>query len=155
MLNRETFGEVVSERLEGSEIFLVDIQFRPGNRVQVYIDKPDGITIEECVDLSRHIISVIDREVEDYELEVSSPGLDMGFRVEEQYRKYLGKEVKVVLLDGTKFTGVLKNFDKTGIDLEYKKAIREEGKKKKKVIIETVHLLFDQIKMTTAVVSFK
>ncbi len=135
--------------------FLVEIQFNPGNRVQVYIDKQEGITIDECVALSRHITSVLDKDEEDYELEVSSPGLDMGFRVPEQYRKYLGRPVKTILHDGTKYTGTLKSFDEGGIDIEFEKTIKEEGKKRKQVITERVRLPFDQVKSTMPVVSFK
>ena len=102
MMNKETFEKVVREKLEGTDMFLVEVQFIPGNRVQVYIDKHEGITIDECVEMSRYITSVLDRDVEDYDLEVSSPGLDMGFRVVEQYRKYKDKDVKVLLNDGTK-----------------------------------------------------
>ena len=155
MLNRETFESIVRQRLEETDIFLVEVQFKPGNKVQVYIDKPDGITIDECVSLSRHVTSVLDKDAEDYDLEVSSPGLDMGFRVEEQYTKYLGKEVKVVMLDGSEYKGILKDYDAGGIDLEYEKTVKEEGKKKKRVIKDTIHLDFEQIKTTKAVVSFK
>ncbi len=108
MLKKETFEKVVREKLEGTPRFLVDIVVRPGNRVQVFIDKPEGITLDECVEMSRHITGVVNRDDEDYDLEVSSPGLDMGFVVEQQYRKYTGKEVKVVLQDGTRYSGVLK-----------------------------------------------
>jgi ribosome maturation factor RimP len=155
MLNKETFEKVVKEKLAGTGTFLVEVQFGAGNRVQVFVDKPEGITIDECVELSRFITSVLSKDVEDYDLEVSSPGLDMGFRVEEQYRKYLGKGVQVLFNDGTKLSGILRDFDRRGIDLEYRKTLKEEGKKKKKVITETGYFEFDRIKTTKAMVSFK
>ncbi len=155
MLKKETFEQVVREQLEGTDTFLVEVSVKPGNKVRVYVDKPEGVTIDECVALSRHITSAIDKDEEDYDLEVSSPGLDMGFRVKEQYSKYVGRQVNVVLNDGTRYRGILKDFDESGIDLQYERKIKEDGKKKKKTVTGTVHLDFEQIKTTKAVVSFK
>jgi ribosome maturation factor RimP len=76
-----------------------------------------GITIDECADLHRHIEKNLDRNVEDFELLVSSPGLDMPFSVIEQYRKNEGKKVEVVDFEGARFTGLLKNVTEGGFEL--------------------------------------
>ncbi len=155
MITKEKIEALVNEKLKGSNTFLVDIQLASGNVIHVYMDKPEGISIDECVEMSRFINSELDRDTEDYELEVSSPGLSFPFKVKEQYMKYLGKPVQVVLQNGQKFTGSLMSHNSEGITIEYEQFVKEPDMKKKKQITENKFLKFEEIKTTKAVVSFK
>jgi ribosome maturation factor RimP len=120
----------------------------------VYLDKYEGISIDECAEISRHLNANLDRDTEDYELEVSSPGLSAPFKVKEQYEKYKGRNVEVLLNNGKKLTGKLMAFSDTGIELEV--FIRETGNKKgKKNIPQLVKMDLQEIKSTKSVVSFK
>jgi ribosome maturation factor RimP len=112
------------------------------------VDKPEGITIEECVRISRAIESGLNRETEDFELEVSSPGLTEPFKVMEQYRKNVGRQVDVVKCDGLKISGLLQHVDEEGIVLETKAKIREAGQKRAKEVLQTVAIKFSEIKTT-------
>jgi len=127
---------------------VVDTRVDSANRISVEVDKPEGITIEECVNISRAIESELDRETEDFELEVSSPGLTEPFKVLEQYRKNCGRQVDVVKRDGQKISGLLQHTDDDGITLEVKAKIRETGLKRPKTVIQTVELKFSDIKTT-------
>jgi ribosome maturation factor RimP len=98
--------------------------------------------------LHRHIENGFDRDVEDFELQVSSPGLDMPFGVIEQYYKNEGKKVSVVDNDGLKYTGILKNVTKGGFDLETE--VKVKGKTKE---VKDVPFNFDQIKSTRIVLT--
>jgi ribosome maturation factor RimP len=118
----------------------------------VFIDGDNGVTIKECVKISRQIEFNLDREVEDFELQVSSAGLDQPFRVLKQYIKYIGKEVIIVSTDGVKYTGMLVSADKEFVEISIAPSKKELKEKKEAQIIK---INFNQIKETKSVVSFK
>jgi ribosome maturation factor RimP len=100
--------------------------------------------------LHHYIEKGLDRDVEDFELQVSSPGLDMPFGVIEQYYKNEGQKVSVVDDEGSKYTGILKNVTKGGFDLETE--VKVKGKAK---VVKDVPFNFDQIKSTRIVLTIK
>ena len=115
--------------LKGTGLFLVAVKVSSANRITVLADKNEGITIDECAAIHRHIEKNLDREKEDFELQVSSPGLDLPFGVIEQYFKNEGKKVEVIDNEGSKFTGKLKNVTTGGFELETE--IKIKGKNKR------------------------
>ena len=118
MIEKETVKANLKGILEEMGIFLVDIKVDSNNRIQVLVDKMEGISINDCVRVSRALEAKLDRDLEDFALEVSSPGLDAPFRVPKQYEKSIGKMVSVQCTDGRQFHGLLKAVDKKGIWLE-------------------------------------
>jgi ribosome maturation factor RimP len=112
------------------------------------------VTIEDCVKLSKHIESGLNRDEHDFELEVSSAGMDEPFKVIGQYHKHKGKEVKVITIDGKRHDGILKDVTADSIILETSEKVREEGKKKKINITKEERLNFDQIKQTKRIIKF-
>ena len=108
------------QHIGGTDIFLVEVQVRPGNAITVHVDRPDGISIDECVKISRYLNENLDREVEDYSLEVSSPGLGGAFKVKQQYEKYLGRDIEVLYTDVIKVTGKLLKVEEDGVVLKVK-----------------------------------
>jgi len=96
----------------------VNVSVDGSNRIHVHVDKRDGITIEDCAGISRALEGRLDRDRDDFSLEVSSPGLDAPFRVPEQYLKSIGKLISVQCMDGKKILGILKESDRSGILLE-------------------------------------
>ena len=98
---------MVSSALEGTEKYLVGMKITPDNRIFVDIDGDHGVTIDDCIELSRTIEGQLDRDEEDFELNVSSAGADQPLRLTRQYIKNIGREVEVVTLDGEKLTGTL------------------------------------------------
>ncbi len=109
----------------------------------------------DCIDFSRAIEHNLDREIEDFQLNVSSPGLDKPFIVKEQYIKNIGRNVKVTRVEGNVIKGILTavNDDDIIIEFSYKEKI--EGKKKKQIITKQEKILFNNIKETTIIISFK
>ena len=95
MISKVKVTEIVNEWLVEKEYFLVDVTVSADNCVSVEIDHADGVWIEDCVQLSKHIEANLDREVEDYELEVGSAGIGQPFKVLQQYVNHIGKEVVV------------------------------------------------------------
>jgi ribosome maturation factor RimP len=150
MIEREKIEVLVKDYIRGKALFLVAVKVSNSNRITVLADKKEGITIDECAMLHRHIENSLDRDSEDYELQVSSPGLDMPFVVIEQYYKNEGQKVAVTDNEGMKYTGVLKNVTKGGFDLETE--IKVRGKEKE---IKNIPFNFDQIKSAKIVLTIK
>lgn len=145
---------MVEAWLEGSEAFLVDIKLSP-NRLAVFIDKPQGITIEECSALSRHLISELEPGgfLEKHEVEVSSPGMDSPLVVPRQYLRRIGNELRVVSREGRELKGVLTEADEEGISLRETRSRKEN---KKKIIEEVMHRIpFSDIKEAKLIFNFK
>lgn len=146
MIEKGKIEKLVQEYISGTSLFLVAVKVNSSNRITVLFDRKEGITIDECVNLHRFIEKNLDREVEDFELQVSSPGLDMPFLVLEQYYKNEGRKVSVVTHDGLKYTGIMKNVTTGGFDLET--VSRTKGKAKE---ITEIPFNFDQIKSVKTV----
>lgn len=118
MITLENIKNFLSEKLTDTDIFIVDISIKPGNRIYVFLDSFKNVTIGDCVKINRLISGNFDREVEDYALEVSSAGLTSAFKVEKQYIKNTGKNVKVKTVEGIIIKGLLKEYKDTAIAIE-------------------------------------
>ena len=143
MTDRKRIEKLVLEFINGTGIFLVAVKVSSSNRITVLADTKEGITIDECVSLHRHIEKNLDRNVEDYELQVSSPGLDSPFTVTEQYYKNEGRKVDVVDTEGTKYTGTLKNVTNGGFEITVE--IKVKGRS---TVEKDISFNFDQVKST-------
>ena len=150
MIDRSEIEKLVNESIKGTGIFLVAVKVSSSNRISVVVDNMKGITIDECAALHRKLEKNFDRIAEDFELQVSSPGLDMPFAVIEQYSKNEGKRVEVVDTDGVKFAGILKNVTSGGFELETE--VKVKGRPKE---IKEISFNFDQIKSTKTVLTIK
>jgi len=140
MITTEGITELVNQHIEGSDIFLVEILVKSGNAITVHVDRPEGISIDECVKISRFLNEALDRDLEDYSLEVSSPGLGGAFRVRQQYEKNIGSDIEVLYTDGIKVKGKLEKVGDEGIIL--------------KVNGDDEKIRFDEIKTAKAIISF-
>lgn len=149
---RDQIKQLVESKIAGTDCFLVDIKVSP-SRILVFIDKPAGIKVEDCVEVSRFLLneSGTDDIWEHHELEVSSPGMDEPLKVLPQYQKRLGREISVVTFDGLKHLGILQAASEEGIELNEMIVRKEKGKKEK--ITQSIHLPFEQIKETKIIFS--
>ena len=154
MVNEAKIVELVKEKLD-EKAFVVDVQVSVSNVIRVYVDSYDGLTIDRCVEISRHIEHSLDRDSEDFELQVSSPGLSESFRVKEQYLKNTGREVEVVTTDGALRTGLLKEANPDFILIGSSAREKVEGHKKKQLIVREHQIAYSDIKSAKVVVSFK
>ena len=107
------------------------------------------------MELNRHIEANLDREIEDYKLEVSSAGLTEPFKVLKQYEKNIGNEVEVFTKDNKKMTGILISCDEIKIVLQQEKTVKPEGAKRKMTIQEDTEIPFTNIKTTKYIIRFK
>lgn len=157
MIKKDTVLALIDEKLtETPEFYLVELKISNANKIYIEIDhKTDPISINDCIAFSRQVEHNLDREEEDFELEVTSPGLSLPFKVSQQYIKNRGKEVKVMLNTSKTIEGVLKEVNENGIVLTNETKERVEGKKKKIKVNNEFKLSFEEIKETKIIVKFK
>lgn len=150
MTEKKDIEKLVNEFIKGTGIFLVAVKISSTNRITVLADTANGITIDECAGLHRHLEKNLDRNVVDFELQVSSPGLDMPFAVIEQYLKNQGKKVEVISIEGARFTGHLQNVTSGGFELFTEVKVKGRAKE-----IKELSFNFDQVKSTKEVLAIK
>ena len=155
MIDRNVVSGIVNEWLEDKEYFLVDVSVTPDDKIVVEIDHAEGVWIDDCVELSRFIESKLDREEEDYELEVGSAGIGQPFKVLQQYLIHIGKEVEVLTREGKKLEGVLKDANEENMTVTIQKKVKFEGSKRPKMVEEDITYKYDEIKYTKYLISFK
>ena len=155
MIDKNVVTRIVEEWLEGKDYFLVDVTVTPDDKIVVEIDHAEGVWIDDCVDLSRYIELKLNREVEDYELEVGSAGIGQPFKVLQQYIIHIGKEVEVQDKDGKKWTGVLVDANESNFTITVQTKVKPEGAKRPKLVEQNVTFTYDEIKYTKYLISFK
>jgi ribosome maturation factor RimP len=155
MIIKEQIEKIIAPKIEEDGLFLVEIAVSSSNHISVFIDGDKGVTIDQCIALSRFIEENINRDEEDYELDVSSAGLDLPLKVQRQYLKNIGRLVDIVLKDGQKKTGKLVTANDISIDLEVEKNVIIDGKKRKQLVTVKENINYSDIKSTKIVVSFR
>ncbi len=155
MIDKNVVKKLVDEWLQDKEYFLVDITISPDDKIVVEIDHADGVYINDCVDLSKFIEDRLDRDVEDYELEVGSAGIGQPFKVEQQYINNIGKDVEVLDKEGKKFVGILKSVEGRDFVVTVNEKVQVEGKKRPVKMDVDHNFNMDNIKYTKYLISFK
>jgi len=155
MIDKKDIEDIIESFIEEKNAFIVEIKVSSSNKINVEIDSKDGFSINNCVEASRLIESKLDRDEEDFELEVASAGLSEPFKVIQQYQKNLGEEVETLTSEGIKIKGILSKVTDSGFEIEESKMVKVEGKKKKQNVIEKHSFLFDQVKSTKIIIKFK
>lgn len=138
-----------------ADMFLVEVAIRPGNVIVVEVDSDNGVSIDDCIALSRSIESELDRDAEDFELEVGSAGVTSPFKILRQYEKNIGNEVEVLTKSGNKLSGVLKSADAAKFVITITKMVKPEGAKKKIAMEEDLSFAYDEVKYTKYLIRFK
>ena len=156
MISKNRIIELAQERINELDNgnYLVDVSVSAKNVILVKMDNLNqGVSIKDCVSVSRNIEHNLDRETQDFELKVSSPGLDQPFMVYEQYLKNVGKTIEVISNDSS-LKGELLTVSPDEIELKQTEKIKNKTTKKKETL-ETIHkILMNEIKETRIVISF-
>ena len=152
MIVKEEIRKIAEFKIKELGGFLVDLKVNTANVITLFFDRTDGVQVGHCLAISKHIEEHFDRDIEDYELTVCSAGLDNPFMLDEQYHKYNGKEVGVLLTNGKRKKGVILAYENDALILETAK--KKKGHKKEKVIEEVV-IPKAEIKETKLKINFK
>jgi ribosome maturation factor RimP len=151
MITEEQIRTLADQYLEGSENFVVDTIIKPGNRIMVFIDGDQRVSVEACIRLSRYLESQFDRDSEDFDLTVSSSGADRPLKLPRQFRKNIGFQLEVIPKEGEKMTGTVLQANDSFIELE----VTISGKKKKETEKSILTLKYSDIKSAKEVITFK
>lgn len=141
---------MVCDFLAGTDKFLVDLHISKDNRINVSIDGDNGINIDDCIELSRYIESHLDREVEDFELNVASAGLDTPLKLLRQYKKNVGRSLRVEMMTGETKEGVLVEAmdERVVLKLDLTKKQKKEG------VSDEFECPYSEIKTAKIVIKF-
>lgn len=154
MISKQKIESLIAEKMSSGDYFIVSLDISTSNRIKLIVDSMKGITIDECVEFSRAIEHNLDRETEDFELEVSSPGLSMPLKVHQQYIKNIGRELDILTRDNIKIKGLLKQVGENSILIEEQKKIKVEGQKQKVLTKIEQTVAFDNINKALVIIKF-
>jgi len=151
MITKETIQSLAESFLQGSDKFLIEVKVSKNNHIHVSIDGDNGVMIDDCIKLSRHIESNLDRDVEDFELEVSSAGASHPLLFQRQYPRHIGRTLNVGLTDDQTINGALVSVNDKGIEIQ-----PAAPKKKKQAVPEpVVFIQWDAIREAKIEIAFK
>ena len=156
MITKEALGETIINYLNDNGLFLVDIEVSQDNDITITIERHEGsVKVDDCIAIDRIVGAAFNRDDEDYSLTVTSAGLDQPFKVLDQYKKFCGSEVEVVLKKGGKVKGILSGYDNGGFELTTSKMVKKEGFKKKVQEDTVTPYRFEEVKSCKPVIKFK
>ncbi len=155
MIDKKQIEVIVTEALKETEVFLVDVLVSRGKVIQVFIDHNKGVSLDDCGTVHRAIEEKLDREQEDFELQVSSPGLGQPIRVFPQYTKEIGQKLEIVFLDGEILKATLLEAKPAESGKEAELVIRQIGTKRKPAPEEPIIVELSRIKSARVVIDFK
>ena len=145
MITQEKISELATQHLANGPLFVTGIRIGADNHITVFVDGDRGVTISDCVDLSRHIEKSLG-DSEDFSLDVSSHGASSPLTMPRQYKKHIGRDFEIKLLDGSKVEGTLVEFNNEQLKLEYSERENKPLGKGKITVVKHHLVNFNQIK---------
>lgn len=130
---------------ENTELFLIELKFLADNKIYVEVDGDNGVPLKECIRISREIEHNLDREEEDFSLEVASPDVANPLKVKRQYIKNINRILDVKLKDNTIVQGLLKSVTDNEIELEWKAREPKPIGKGKITVVKNATIQFEDI----------
>ncbi|MDR1198622.1 MAG: ribosome assembly cofactor RimP [Prevotellaceae bacterium] len=156
MINSEKIRETVERKIENSDKFIVDINISADSKINIVLDSDSGkISINDCAEISRAVEDILNRDDEDFELEVASAGLDSPLRMLRQYQKNINRDIDIVFKTGRKLMAKLAGATADSIDVQYEEKATVENKKRKQLITKSETITLDSVKSVKVVVLFK
>ncbi len=156
MIDKQKVSAIVDEWIQTKEsYFPVDVTVSSDNVIVIEIDNRDGVWIDDCVELSRFVEERLDRDVEDYELEVGSAGIGQPFKVLQQYVNHIGQEVEVLPKTGSKIKGILLKADEQGFTVQTRQKQLLPGAKRAHMADVELEFAHSQVKYVKNVISLK
>lgn len=154
MITKQDVLDAVAQKIEDDGNFIVEVTVGPSNEIRLVVDSEKGIPISYCEELDALIETKLDRDKEDYSLEVSSAGICTELKVFGQFRKNIGNKVEVTMPNGAWIRGVLVDATEDGFDVETEEKKKVEGEKKKQIIKTVTHYALSDVKMVKDILDF-
>ncbi|BCY28125.1 ribosome assembly cofactor RimP [Flavobacterium okayamense] len=147
--------ELLNEALNvRSDLFLIELKISDDRKILVTLDGDNGVNLQDCIDVSRAIEHNLDREEFDFALEVASAGAYSPMTLPRQYKKNIGRKVKVKTISGNVIEADITEASEENITLEWKAREPKKIGKGKETVEKKVVLPFEEIKEATVIISF-
>ena len=134
MIDKQEVVALVEQAIENTDAFLVELTVSADNDIVVELDSPTGVELDFCAEVSRKLNEALDRDKEDYSLEVGTASLSAPFKVRQQYEKHIGDSVDILTADGRKLTGVLTAVGPSDFTVEITRKVKEPGEKRPRMM---------------------
>jgi ribosome maturation factor RimP len=155
MLSEKTVKTLIENGLEErTDLFLIDVKMNADNKISVVIDGDNGVTVEDCMFISRAIENNLDREEADFSLDVASAGATSPLVNDRQYKKNVGRTLEVKAKFDLKIEGILIDADDAGVTLEWETKEAKPVGKGKVVINKQAKIMYDDILEAKVVIKF-
>ena len=147
---KDLLGEALEER---QDLFLINLSIVEGNQIRVVVDGDNGVLVEDCMFVSRAIEHNLDREEEDFSLEVTSAGATSPLEHKRQYKKNIGRILNIKTSQN-EFEGKLTQVDENGVQLEWKAREPKPIGKGKVTVQKQENILYSDIVKATVMIKF-
>jgi len=152
---REKVTKLLEQALEKNKsLFLIDLNISEDNRIRIILDGDNGVTVEDCMAVSREIEHNLDREELDFSLEVMSAGVSEPLLFERQYKKNIGRNLKVKTKNDDTFEGEITNVDDKEVTLQWKAREPKPVGKGKVTVQKEVILSYKDIVEAKVMITF-
>ncbi len=156
MIDKQEVAVLVEKAIENTDAYVVELSVSADNDIVVELDSPTGVDLDFCAEVSRHINEALDRDKEDYSLEVGTASLSAPFKVRQQYEKHVGDNVDILTRDGRKLTGLLTAVGDDGdFTVEITRKVKEAGEKRPRLVAVPETFKVDDCKQVTYHFDFK
>ncbi len=146
---------LVNEALQvNKSLFLIDLKISADAKIKVIVDGDKGVPLKECIRISRHVEHNLDREVNDFSLEVMSAGLSEPLFLRRQYLKNINRALNLKLVDGTKIEGNLDAVNGEGLTISWKTREPKPVGKGKITVDKSAEIAFENIKEAKVKIKF-
>ncbi len=136
----------LSEYTADDDFFVVEVALRPGDELEIEVDRDGGLSSDECSAICRFVNGKLEAQGEDWCVTVGSPGLTTPMRVPRQFLKNVGREVEVLQADGRKLRGRLLRAGEAGFAIETEEKVRREGKKRPEMVARELEFAYGGVK---------
>lgn len=154
-IEKELVLELIDKALETHDhLYVVDLEILQGSQIQLTIDGDKDVSIQDCINLSRAIEHNLDREEEDFSLDVASAGATSPIKIPRQYRKNLNRKLEVLTSEDEEIKADLIEVTDNSIKLQWKQREPKPVGKGKRTVQKEKELLFDQIKKAKVMINF-
>jgi len=152
---REKVLELVNQALsEKPSIFLIDLAISETNKIVITLDGDNGVTLQDCIDISRAVEHNLDRDEFDFSLEVTSAGIDSELKLTRQYQKNIGRKLQVETLDGNKTEAIITEANQDVITLEWTAREPKKIGKGKETITHKTEIPYSEIETAKVMIVF-
>ena len=152
---KETVRKLLNKALEErKDLFLIDFEILPDNTIRVVLDGDNGVLVEDCIFVSRAIEHNLDREEQDFSLEVTSSGATSPLVLPRQYQKHVGRNLEVKTLEGKSIVGQLHSVDDNSVLIKWKTREPKPVGKGKVTVTKEANIAFDEIKEAKVKIKF-